>query len=830
MFPIEDPILIFTVLALGILAAPLLSGRLRVPDLVLLLAFGALLGPNGLHLLERSEAVTLLGAVGLLYIMFLAGLEIDLYRFSRIYKRGLGFGLLTFIIPQGLGTLAGRYILGMTWPASLLLASMFASHTLLAYPLVSRLGIARREPVAVAVGATVITDTLALLVLAIIADSARGISLGLFFWVTIILGMATLTVLTWKGIPYAARWFFQRISEQSNAQFLFVMVVVCGASYLSHYAKMEPIIGAFLAGAAFNRLIPENSPLMNRVTFAGHTLFIPFFLISVGMLVDPRAMLTGPRSWLVGATMVVLVVLTKYLAAQLACWLYGYDRASGQVMFGLTVVQAAATLAAVVVGYNLKILDEAVLNGAIAMILVTCPLGSWVVERYGRRMAAQAPVRKAASDAEQRLLVPVANPESALRLLDLAFLLRNPARPGDIYPLTVVRDRSNTDEAVAEGETLLAYCLAHAASADMPVSPELRVAMNIPDGIVHAARELRSSTVVFGWTGEQSASIRIFGTVMNHLVMNCPSRLLFSRLVRPLNTTERLLAPFPPLASRRRELSELIPDLKALAEKIGAELRIYTVLDEADTLVPWIENAKPSCRTSVVRAAGWKNLLQVLYEEIRPDDMILLPSDRRNGVIWTPALDHLPETIAARFPEINVLVDYPSILAPDRVPITEIPQPEEGFPALVPVDLGRDITLEKALDLMAQTAFPAFPDSARAALERQMASAAAYPVELAPGMALLHARIGEIDKPILIVCHAPEGCPLANLPAPPRILLALLGPQSQTPEQHLKTLSLVARRLHEVGRTAQLQAAPNAREIRALLERSSRPDSPTPNP
>jgi Kef-type K+ transport system membrane component KefB len=666
MFTITDPILVFTILALVILAAPLFSDRLRVPDLVFLLGFGALLGPTGLHLLERNSAITMLGVVGMLYIMFLAGLEIDLSSFRRSYKRSILFGLLTFIIPQVLGTLAGRYVLGMNWPASLLLASMFASHTLLAYPLASRLGISRSEPVAITVGATVITNTLALLVLAVIADSARGIPLGLGFFLTITMGMLALTALIWRGIPWASRWFFQRVTEQSNAQFLFVIVMVCGCAYISHFARMEPIIGAFLAGAAFNRLIPENSPLMHRVTFAGNTLFIPFFLISVGMLMDPRAMLAGPRELLVGMTMIVMVVLTKYGAAQLTRRWLGYSWAAGQVMFGLSVMQAAATLAAVVVGYNLDIFDEAVLNGAIAMILVTCILGSWVVDRYGRRMATEVPVQTGPSSTEQRLLVPVANPGSAARLLDLAFMLRNTARPGGIYPLTVARHQGNTDDAIARGERLLEQCLAHAASVDIPVHPRLRVAVNISDGIVHAARELRTSMVIIGWSGEQSTSIRIFGTVMHNLVENCSSSLLFCRLVRPLNTTRRLLIPFPPLAHRRRDLLALIRDIKMLAHQIGAELRIFSEPNEAGKLQPLIEKALPGCRLSIVQADTWEKVQRILFAEIKPDDMTLLPVDRRSGILWTPTLDHLPEMIAERFPEMNLLVAYPSLATLDQ--------------------------------------------------------------------------------------------------------------------------------------------------------------------
>lgn len=819
MFPITDPILVFTILALMILVAPVFYEKWRIPDLVLLLGFGALLGPNGLHVLERSTAVTLLGAVGMIFIMFLAGLEIDLYRFSRSYKKSIVFGFLTFIIPQTLGTLAGLYVLRMDLRTSLLLASMFASHTLLAYPLAGRLGIARSEPVAIAVGATMITDTLALLVLAVIADSARGIDLTFGFWATIVFGMLGLTVLILKGVPFMARWFFQRVSEKSNAQFLFVMVVLCGGSYLSHFARVEPIVGAFLTGAAFNRLIPEHSPLMSRMTFAGHTLFIPFFLISVGMLVDFRLMLTGTRSWLVGATMVGTVVLTKYIAAQLAGKLFGYSRAAGQVMFGLSVVQAAATLAAVMIGHQLEIFDDAVLNGAIAMIVVSCPLGFWAVSRFGREMAMEAPVQATPVRSEQRLLVSVANPESAARLLDMTFLLRNTARPGGIYPLTVIKETDNMDEAVARGEALLGQCSAHAASADMSVIPELRVSANISDGMIQAARELRSSTVIMGWAEEHSASIRIFGTVMHNLVGNCPSRLLFCRLVCPLNTTKRVLVPFPAMALKLRDLSSIARDIKMLTHQAGAELRIYAADPDLAGLLALLKETKPSCRITAVKESSWADTAQTLFSEVKPDDLILLPFDRHSGYLWTPAMDHFPEMIADRFPQVNLLVFYPSMPTSEDDSEREPEAQDDEFPVLIPADITAEYTFEQALTRMTEDAFSGNPEPAGEAFKHLLNSAQSYPVELSPGIVLVHARCGDLEHPLIMVCHAPQGCPLPDVPVPPKILLVLLGAQSCSPEQHLRTLFLVAKRMHEPDVEKSLHSAQSAAELCRLLGR-----------
>lgn len=276
MFPISDPILVFTVLLLAMLLAPILSEKLRLPDVVLLLVAGTLLGPNGLGILERSTAVTMFGSVGILYIMFVSGLELDLHDFVRMRRRSIVFGLLTFAIPQFLGAVAVRYLFEMNWVPAILLASMFASHTLLAYPIASRLGIARSEPVGVTVGSTIITNTLALLVLTVIAESARGIELGPLFWMQIVIGMILLFCIIWWGIPWLTRWFFLHVTEAGSSQFLFVFALMCGCAYASRFAMVEPIIGAFIVGASFNRMIPERSTLRNRITFVGNTLFIPF--------------------------------------------------------------------------------------------------------------------------------------------------------------------------------------------------------------------------------------------------------------------------------------------------------------------------------------------------------------------------------------------------------------------------------------------------------------------------------------------------------------------------------------------------------------------------
>jgi Kef-type K+ transport system membrane component KefB/nucleotide-binding universal stress UspA family protein/mannitol/fructose-specific phosphotransferase system IIA component (Ntr-type) len=814
---LNDPILVFTLLALVMLIMPLLAERLRMPDMVLLLAAGLLLGPHGLNLLARNSAVTLFGSVGLLYIMFLAGLEIDLHHFARTRARSVLFGLLTFSIPQLFGTLAARYLLNFSWPTAILLASLLASHTLLAYPIASRLGIARSEPVAVTLGATIITDTLALLVLAVVVDASRGLELGFFFWLHIGAGLIALVLLAWWGIPFLTRWFFQQVTEAGGAQFLFVLVTVCGFSYLSHFAKMEPIIGAFLAGAAFSRLIPERSALMSRVVFAGNTLFIPFFLISVGMLIDPSALLKNSRSWLVGGTMVTLVIASKYTAAWLAGKLFGYSPAARRVMFGLSVVQAAATLAAVLVGYNLAIFDDTVFNGAIAMILVTCPLGAWMVDRHGRNLAAETEfVERRPPATGQRILVPVARADHASKLLDLAYLLRDTTLPGSIHPITIVRDADDVEEALTRGEKLLADCFQHAASANIAIEPAVRVDVNASDGITRAVKELHADLVLTGWGGTRIASFRLFGSVMEKLIAACPSRLLFCRLKQPFNTTRRLLVILPPLAERRNDFTPLLRDAKNLARQVGAELRIYLSNPNRESLRQRVQTATPSQPLAFVEAETWAEARAKFLAEIGPNDMLLALGERRVSTLWSPTMDNLASLLVSRFPSANLLLAYPA-LAGLAEAMPSAFDPEGDVPSVYSCELNSEMRLERVLHRMVATACPERRTTVDEAKRLLLVAAKSYPVELLEGTTLLHAHCDTIDRAILIVGRGTAQWEIPNVPHPARVLLALLNPTSSTPERHLRVLAELGRRFSDPATVAAVRSATSAAEIANLL-------------
>ena len=393
-FPLHDSVLIFSLILFIVLFAPLLLNKMRIPHLIGLIIAGVAVGPYGFNIIAK-ESIQLFGDVGLLYIMFLAGLDIDRSDFKKNGGKSVVFGLYTFLLPMGLGALACYYLLQFTWITSILFASMIASHTLIAYPLISKLGVSKNRAVNIAVGGTVITDTLALMVLAVIAAMAVG-ELSQFFWLHFGLSILFFGLIVWFAIPALARWFFKHYDDNIT-QYTFLLGLMFLASFLAKAAGLEAIIGAFLAGLALNRLIPRTSPLMNRTEFVGNALFIPFFLIGVGMMVDFRMFVSDIDTLIVDGVMTVTAMLAKFIAAWLTQKTFRFSVDERHLIFGLSNAQAAATLATVLVGYNIilgydiennpiRLLNENVLNGTIIMILVTCTVASIVAQKGAKNI------------------------------------------------------------------------------------------------------------------------------------------------------------------------------------------------------------------------------------------------------------------------------------------------------------------------------------------------------------------------------------------------------------------------------------------------------------
>ncbi|TVR53358.1 MAG: cation:proton antiporter [Gemmatimonadales bacterium] len=660
--PITDPVLIVAVAVALFLLAPMVMQIARLPGIIGVILAGALVGPNALNLLDRDPTIILLGTVGLLYLMFMAGIEIDLHGFRRHRNRSLYFGALTFLLPQVLGIGVGLS-LGYGWATSILMASMFASHTLVAYPVAMRLGIGKNRAVTPAVGGTIITDTAALLVLAVIAASTRG-TLDTWFWVQLVVLLSIYVLATWLLVPRLGRWFFRNEKTGANAEYLFVLTALFVGAYFAEVVGVEAIVGAFLVGLALNPLLPEGGILTNRIHFVGEAFFIPFFLLSVGMLVDVRVFLAGPQAWMVMGGMTVAVVATKGLAALAFQRIAGFTRDEGWTVFGLTVPQAAATLAATLIGVEVGLFDEAILNGAIAMILVTCIVGPTVVARFGREVALTEELAPAEPGSlPERIMVSVANPGSGKPLLELGVLVRDRLSPEPLYPLTVVPDDPNrAPEFVATAQRMLREASGYTTSGAVPVTPVTRVDHNFASGIARGATEVQATTLVLGWERKPPRRFQVFGTVLDQVLELSRHQVLVARIGPPLNTTERIVVVVPEGTDHMNGFPEAVRTLKRLAYQLGAPIKLLVIGSDPGAYVRRFERTRPEVDVEGAEAPGWSGMADRLATEVRADDLVVIVSARRGQVAWSPELDQAPRELGPILSE-SIIVLYPSDMA-----------------------------------------------------------------------------------------------------------------------------------------------------------------------
>ncbi len=798
MFPVHNPVLIFAIVMAIVLIAPLVFERFRVPGIIGLIVAGIVVGPYALGILERDSTMELLGAVGLLYIMFIAGLEIDLDQFARQRGHSIVFGALTFFIPLVSGTLMGYYALAMALPAAVLLASMFSSHTLVTYPIVSRLGLAKARSVTTAIGGTIITDTAALMVLAVIAGMVADEGVDAQFWFRMLTLMAVYVTGVFMLLPKIGRWFFQRLDPDGVTEYVFVLTSVFVCAWLAYAAGLEPIIGAFLAGLILNRLIPGRSALMNRIQFVGHALFIPFFLITVGMLVNLRLLLAGFDVWKFAVAMLLCAIVTKWFASGLTRWLLRYEKQEGRLIFGLSVNQAAATLAAVMVGYRLELFDEAVLTGTVFMIMGTCFMGSWITGIAGRMVALmmeRQPYNPA--DAPQRIMVPLANPSSAAALINLACMLRKPKSAEPLYPLTVIPEGGDSEARVAEGERLLGNALVHAIAANVPTVPVTRVDVHTASAILSAMRDYRVSTVIAGWDGGQSTRQRVFGRVLDTLVEQSRQMVIIACGTGPLNTTRRLVLTLPPLVERHVGLELGMHTVKVLAQQLGARLAVVAAPETMEKVCPVIDGTRPDMEFEQLVVNRWNMLPFFLARNLREGDLIVLVGVRKGRLAWQPLLDHLPAQFSRELKGHDFLVFY----LPESQLDEEygIPLPLSGSVAahLLPPERARldldGYSYEDAVRTLLKGTFGVMPDVLERLSRRLIRIGREEPVELAPGAVLLHTHTSDVAAPTVHLGVNRSGFDMPQSTQPPQVLFLLLSPSDQTPESHLQMLALIAR-------------------------------------
>ncbi|MFA9479303.1 cation:proton antiporter [Phycisphaerales bacterium AB-hyl4] len=819
--PITDPVLIFALVMILILLGPAAARRLGMPGLVGLIIGGAIVGEAGLGLIARPGTMELLGTVGLLYLMFAAGLGLDLAQFSRQRNRSVIFGLVSFFIPQIMGVLAGVYLLGFDLIPAVLLGSIVGSHTLLALPIAKRIGIARNTAITMATGGTIVTDALSLTVLAVVAALAAG-EMTAMFWITFPLMVGAYAASIIIGLPIIGRWFYRSVQREANTEFVFLLVVLFISAALSDAVGLAPIVGAFLAGLVMNRLVPDTGPLMNRVHFVGEALFIPFFLLAVGMLVDFRVLVSWNVWWL-ALVFTSLVFVGKGGSALLVARLFKNTREEGWAIAGLSIPQAAATLAVTLVGYRLELFTSEVVNAVVVMMLLTCLVGPWLVERFGRQVALQeekAPYRP--TDAPQRMLVPLGNPATADALMDLAFSIRDQDSHEPVYPLTVARDDGQVEAHVAAGEKMLGHAVIHAAGASVPVIPVTRVDINVANGITRAVTELRISNIVVGWNGYGGGRQRIFGGILDQVLQQTQQAVMICRMQRLLNTTEQIVIVVPPLTDRQPGFDVMVRMLKLMAHHISAKLRVVTTEETWTAVRRVFEKGRPEVTVNFEPVSIWSNLLPVLDKTVEEHDILALFSARKGRLAWQPMLDRLPSTFARRFDEQNLLVVYPSEVVVETSSamashLDELPLIEALADGRTAFDLDEQ-NHEAALKQIVDVVF-SDDDATRSILtEVLVRNSREFSAEVTPGVVLVHAHVSAVTEPTVLLGISPAGLRFPLVQRPANLVFVLLSPANRSPEQHLKALAEIAKLVRQETTVKRLRNARSADDLRQSLE------------
>lgn len=656
--PVKNPVLILALTLLIILFSPLLFKRFRIPGIIGLILAGIIIGPHSIHIIESTTSFELLSKTGLLYIMFLAGLEIDMQEFRQNRNKSIVFGVLTFLIPIVIGYFVCIYVFQFTvWPA-LLLASMFSTHTLLSYPIVSNMGIVKNRAVQVAFGGTIITDSAVLILLGIITNVVTG-DINPAFWFRITLSLSLLVFATLYLLPKISRWFFRNIEAQASSHYIFVLAMVFISGFLSELAGVEPIIGAFLAGLGLNKVIPHTSILMNRIIFIGNTLFIPFFLISAGMLVDLKLFFSGADALIFAGILCAVGLFTKYLAAWLTGVIYKYTKYERNIIFGLSVSHAAATLAIIKVGFDIGLFDQNVINATIILILVSCLVSSFVSERAARKIAIQEKeVIRKNPDKLERILIPVSNPDNIQRLIDLALLIKDQNSLEPIYPLSIVEDDAEADEKINLIRKVIEGVVDQIASGDKKVEVLKKVDLSIVDGIVRTSKAYSISDILITYKPHQTSSSLMFGNIAGNLLGKSKQAIIISKILQPLNTFQRLVVLLTPNAELENGFVRSATKINHMLKQMGNNSFVYGFESTLNSFANVIGDKRKAFH-NYCTIDTFEDFEPI--DSVKEDDFFIFLSARKQTLSFDFHVDDMPKKLHRNNEFTSFVIIYPDI-------------------------------------------------------------------------------------------------------------------------------------------------------------------------
>ncbi len=816
--PLSDPLSLFTLVLLLLLLVPLLMDKLGLPSMVGLLLVGILIGPKALNIAQRSGLIELLGKIGAVYLLFLTGLELDIGALRKNRGKGFYASLLTSLLPLAGGIALGMIFLKMQSGAALLFGSAFCFQSLLCQPLAGKLGLSRSRAVTGAVTSSLVANTVALLIIGLYGRAGAPASLMPLAQNILYLGI--LFVVAIFLLPRFSGLIFRKMQSDGTTEFFYVLFALFLMVSLSALAGLEPMLGAFLAGLALNSMVPAKSVLMDRVSFVGNSVFVPFFLISAGMLVDIPGIWAKPDSLFAIVVMVLAFFLLKFLAALALRIIKRYSWNEVILSFGLHSSQSAAILAVALVAHGLGLFPQIALSGSILIILISSIASPLLTKLGARRLALEERALPGEDmGGGERIMVMISNPERTRRLLDLAFILSGKDSQNPVYPVNVVQDSPDEAKDQAESERLLAQSVVHGVAKGTSVIPVTRVSFNVAEGVVQAARDMRASTIIAGAGPGSQFQKRPYGRIVDQIVHMSGQMVIVNRLPRAVNLYSSIIVVVPPLSDRQRGFHQAAGAIKTLANAISAKITLVTLAHAGAALCAEFERARPLSSFHRLLLDSWEDLVPQTKKISPSSSFYALLNLRQGSLAWQPAIDRIPSSLLEDNPAASILCLY---LAEDQEEGTEEPSlPEDESLYARALREGRVLLWKEPrpmADAIRSLLATAFAEK-RSLLTRLCASfmdiAQKEPVELKPGILLLHAHLSEVEEPAIFFGISATGIPLLNLQAPVRILLLLIAPEARPPEDHLRNLAMLAALVMDEGFAERLKNAKDQGDLEA---------------
>lgn len=661
VLPITNPVLLFAVILLIILIVPLILDNLNIPGIIGLIICGIIIGPYGFNIVENNSAIELFSTIGLLYLMFLIGLELDLNEFQMNKYQSIIFGFLTFTIPLAIGFPIFYHIFKYSFDASLLLSSTFATHTLVTYSIVSKRNIKKDKSIAITVGATILADIAVLTLLAVIINKAQhGISPN--FWINLALSMTVFLAGSFTIIPMLSKWFFRKFEGERHSHYIYVLAILFLTSWFAEVLGMEAIIGAFIAGIALNKLIPKSSTLMNKLEFVGNALFIPFFLVSVGMLVDIKVIFQDYMIVLLAVMFTVVSTFGKWLAALVSQLLFKFNRNQRELMTGLSSAHTAGTLAIILAGQKVGLVDGNILNATIIFMLLSCILSSLITQSASKKIAltidsdknddATVPVIPA-----EKFLLPFVNMDTLSKQIKFTSYINDKKSKKTVSVLRVVPNDEKAEKEIYTIKRDSNDIKSIGSDSELDVKEIYTIDNNVVSALARTSREISASSIIIPWSATHSFS-NLREERIRHIISSVDKSVYVCHLERSLIEQKRIVLFAPPLCHLETGFKLWVNSIIRLSQELSIPIVIYSDSKSYEAFIQTTNNGKKINYISHIEYEDWGNY-HLLEQQINNNDIIVIVMSRKDYLSSNSYFDNLPFKLEKTFDEHIKIAIYP---------------------------------------------------------------------------------------------------------------------------------------------------------------------------